>query len=391
VPLVSIIVPLSCGPEPALHCLQAIAEQDDGPSFEVIIVDDASTALAPLLARLGGDVEVLTSPRRIGFAAAVRLGAERARGEILVALRDAAVPAGGWLSGLSAALADPAVGLAASVADGDPATPLLAARAAAVRATDVTVTDWPQVDDDHVIGTLALALAQAGKRPVIVAASSVSGATRAVRHAPGHDCELTIVIPTLDAGSARVRRCLAAIDAATEAAHGIVIVDNGSPPQGFSGPVNAGVRAARTPYVVVMNDDVEPEPGWWQPLRDALDAGAAVAFPLTVDGAMRTDFAAWCFAIGRAAIEEFGHAPGELFDPSLVIWFQDTDLLNALQRAGRPPVLVRDSTIRHGLSQTLASPDGRLGAWVREQIELDKLRFEAKHPGVRLLPQVLSP
>jgi GT2 family glycosyltransferase len=126
-------------------------------------------------------------------------------------------------------------------------------------------------------------------------------------------------------------------------------------------------------------------------LRDALDAGAAVAFPLTVDGAMRTDFAAWCFAIGRAAIEEFGHAPGELFDPSLVIWFQDTDLLNALQRAGRPPVLVRDSTIRHGLSQTLASPDGRLGAWVREQIELDKLRFEAKHPGVRLLPQVLSP
>jgi GT2 family glycosyltransferase len=140
----------------------------------------------------------------------------------------------------------------------------------------------------------------------------------------------------------------------------------------------------------VMNDDVEPEPGWWEPLRAALDAGAPIAFPLTVDGAMRTDFAAWCFAIGRGTIAEVSHAPGELFDPSLVIWFQDTDLLQTLQRAGRPPVLVRESTIRHGLSQTLGSPDPRLSAWVREQVELDKRRFEAKHPGVRLQPQVLA-
>jgi hypothetical protein len=320
----------------------------------------------------------------------MRLGADRARGEIVVALRDGAVPAPGWLSSLSAALADPVVGLAASVADGDPATPLLAARAAAVRAADVPAADWPQVGDEHLIGTLALSLAHAGKRAVTVAASSVRAAPRAVRHAPGQDCELTVVIPTLDACSERVRRSLAAIAAATDAAHQIVIVDNGSPPQGFSGPVNAGVRAARTPYVVVMNDDVEPEPGWWEPLRAALDAGAAVAFPLTVDGAMRTDFAAWCFAMARAAIEEFGHAPGELFDPSLVIWFQDTDLLRTLQRAGRPPVLVRESTIRHGLSETLGNPDPRLGAWVEEQIELDRRRFEAKHPDVRLRPQILS-
>jgi GT2 family glycosyltransferase len=386
----SIVVALSCGPAPALRCLEAIAEQGDDPSFEVIIVDDASVGLAPLLARLDGDVTVVTSTRRVGFGAAMRLGAERARGEVVVALRDAAVPAAGWLSGLSAALADPAVGLAASLLDGNPATALLAARAAAVRAADVRAADWPQVDDEYVLGTLALSLAAAGKRAVTVAASSVSRATHATRHEPGQDCELTIVIPTLDAGSERVRGCLAAIAASTNAAHEIVIVDNGSPPQGFSGPVNAGVRAARTPYVVVMNDDVEPQPGWWEPLRATLDAGAAVAFPLTVDGAMRTDFAAWCFAVDRAAIDEFGHAPGELFDPSLVIWFQDTDLLNTLQRAGRPPVLVRESTIRHGLSETLGSPDLRLGAWVREQIELDKRRFEAKHPDVTLRAQILS-
>jgi GT2 family glycosyltransferase len=259
-----------------------------------------------------------------------------------------------------------------------------------VRAADVRAADWPRVDDEHVIGTLALSLAHAGQRAVTVAASSVRPATRAVRHAPGRDCELTVVIPTLDAGSERMRRCLAAIAAATDTAHQIVIVDNGSPPQGFSGPVNAGVRAARTPYVVVMNDDVEPEPGWWEPLRATLDAGAAIAFPLTVDGAMRTDFAAWCFAIGRDAIEEFGHAPGELFDPSLVIWFQDTDLLHTLRRAGRPPVLVRESTIRHRLSATLGTPDPRLSAWVREQTALDKRRFETKHPDLQLRAQVLS-
>ncbi len=62
------------------------------------------------------------------------------------------MPAAGWLSGLCAALADPAVGMAASVADGDPGTPLLAARAAAVRADEVAPADWPLVADDAVLG-----------------------------------------------------------------------------------------------------------------------------------------------------------------------------------------------------------------------------------------------
>jgi GT2 family glycosyltransferase len=391
VTLVSIVVPLQCGPEPALRCLEGIAAQGERPDFEVIVVDDDAPDLQPLLARLDGDVEVVCSPRRVGLAQALRLGAERARGDVIVALRDAAVPGAGWLAALAAPLGDPGIALTASVIDGDSDTPLLDARAVAVRATDVLATGWPAVADDHLVGTLAIALAQSGRRIVSVASSSVSPATpAAARHDPGTDPELTIVIPTLDAASARVRGCLAAIRRATPAAHEIVIVDNGSPPQGFAGPVNAGVRAARTPYVVIMNDDVEPEPGWWEPLRTTLDAGAPVAFPLTVDGAMRLDFAAWCFAISQDAIAEFGHAPGELFDPSLVIWFQDTDLLQTLRRAGRPPTLVRESTIRHGLSQTLGSPDPRLGAWVRRQVEVDKRRFEAKHPDLHLTAQVLA-
>jgi GT2 family glycosyltransferase len=114
-----------------------------------------------------------------------------------------------------------------------------------------------------------------------------------------------------------------------------------------------------------------------------------VAFPLTVEGPMRDDFAAWCFAIGSDTVEQFSHAPGEFFDPSLVIWYQDTDLLLALRRAGRPPVLVAKSQIRHGLSQTVASEDPALSAWVRVQVAVDRQRFIAKHPDVTLRGHML--
>jgi GT2 family glycosyltransferase len=121
-----------------------------------------------------------------------------------------------------------------------------------------------------------------------------------------------------------------------------------------------------------------------------LDAGAAVAFPHTIDGAMRTDFAAWCFAMTAETVGEFGHSDSDFFDPSLVIWFQDTDLLLALQRAGRPPVHVPQARIRHGLSQTLATEDPQLSAWVREQIQADERCFRAKHAGLQLAPTTLT-
>ncbi len=163
-----------------------------------------------------------------------------------------------------------------------------------------------------------------------------------------------------------------------------MLVDNGSPPQGFSAPVNAGLRAADTAYAVVMNDDVEPLEGWWEPLRAAIDDGAAVVFPETVEGAMRTDFAAWCFALGASTLREMSHAPGEFFDPGLQVWFQDTDLLLRLRAIGRPPRLVRDSRIRHALSATVKSGDPVLRAWIDQTIAADRRAFERKHPTVTL-------
>ena len=209
----------------------------------------------------------------------------------------------------------------------------------ALRAQDLSRGAPGDPPEQLFFGELALSLATLGMRLEQCSDSRIrppGSRTGGARRAPGEKPELTIVIPTLDATCDRVRACLKAVQSNTEIAHEIVIVDNGAPPQGFADPVNAGLRAARTPYVVVMNDDVEPLAGWWAPLRAALDAGAPVAFPLTVEGPMRDDFAAWCFAISADAIGEFGHAPGTFFDPTLVVWYQDTDLLLALRRAGRP-------------------------------------------------------
>jgi GT2 family glycosyltransferase len=387
VPLVSIVVPLAGSPTQALRCFQGIAAQPDTPPFEVIVVDNASHALEGLLGSLGGDVQVARSERRIGLLAAAKLGAERARGEILVLIRDGAAPASGWLEPLVAALADPAVGLAASAtADAREVSPV-AAWAIALRAHDLRVAPDPDTSDDLAIAALSLWIAEQGQRVMRAPASTITppGArTGAGRRAPGEVPELTIVIPTLDAASERVRGRVAALQATTDVAHEIVIVDNGCPPQGFTAPVNAGLRAARTPYVVVMNDDVEPLPGWWAPLRAALDAGAPVVFPYTVDGPMRTDFAAWFFAMTERSVAEFAHGPGEFFDPSLVVWYQDTDLLLRLREAGRPPALVDSSRIGHGLSETVGSEDPELAAWIRRQVAADREQFLRKHPSAPL-------
>jgi GT2 family glycosyltransferase len=394
-PKVSIIVPLAGAPAQALRCFEGIAVQPDDPAHEIIVVDDASVGLDPLLSQLAGDVEVLRNERRLGFARSARRGVEHARGEIIVFIRDAAAPAPGWLASLAAALDNPAVGLAASVTAGpspDAGSPV-AAWSFAVRAADLRAIEIVDIPGQLVAGAISLSLAGRGLRVVTAPASIISspGArTGGARRPAGEQPELTVVIPTLDATSDRVRACIAAVQATTDVAHEIVIIDNGCPPQGFASPVNAGVRAARTPYVVVMNDDVEPLPGWWPPLRAALDAGAAVSFPLTIDGPMRFDFAAWCFAVTREAVDEFSHAAGEFFDPSLVLWYQDTDLLHRLRQAGRPPVHVEDSRIRHGLSESVGSEDPELNAWIRVQVAADRERFLGKHPDVAMNGHALA-
>jgi GT2 family glycosyltransferase len=395
---VSVIAHLEGGVERTRRCLEALAALDHDPAFEAILIDDASADLGALLAGLDGDVTVRRNERREGFVAAAIQGAEVAAADVLVLLRGPALLAPDALGPLLSALDDPGCAAAAAVEVDAP-------RRTAGERLSAPRTDVP---GSHPTATHALALRRADAECLRGAAGAApglelaaicvelagrgrvasvpgslarpAGTAAAARSTPGERAELTVVIPTLDAAAPRVRDCLAALAANTRAPHQVVIVDNGSPPQGFTAPVNAGLRALDTPYAVVMNDDVEVLEGWWEPLRTALDEGAAVAFPQTIEGAMREDFAAWCFGLGAATIAELSHAPGEFFDPAFSVWFQDTDLLLRLRAIGRPPQLVRDSHIRHALSATVRTEDPALRAWIERTIAADKDAFRRKHP-----------
>jgi len=391
-PVISVIVPLPPSPSAALGALEALAGLPVDPAHEVLLVVDAGGALDDLLARVGGDVEVVRVDRRGGFGAAIAAGVVHASAPYVAIVRDSAHVTPGWLAALHAALDhDPGVTVATSVCHDDAATRPVAALALGCRRDALTIavgTGALEAPDDLVVPAICTALAGEGRvirvpGAVVRRAGARSAAARGAWKY-GAAPELTIVIPTLDAAGDRVRACIRAIQANTDAPHEIVVVDNGSPPQGFSAPVNAGLRAGRGTYLVVCNDDVEVLPGWWPPLRARLDDGsppAEVVFPLTVDGAMREDFAAWCFALRRGTLDRFSVAPGEFFDPQLKVWFQDTDLLVRLREAGVPPVLVREAHIRHGLSETVGTADPSLRAWIDAQIQRDKATFESRHGG----------
>jgi glycosyltransferase involved in cell wall biosynthesis len=327
----------------------------------VVVVDDGAHGCDELFESLGGDVEIVCAPERSGPAAALALGLERSRADHVVLLRGTPVLGPGWLAPLQRALADQRVAGAASATAGAPEWPAAATQALAIRRRDLeAIGGIPAAPDGLELAALVAALGRRGE------VATVAG---------------SVVLPAgeRDATSERVRIALRAIDATVKVPHEVILVDNGAAPQGFTAPVNAGLRATRGAYVVVMNDDVEPLPGWWDKLRERLDLGESVAYPLTVNGANRTDFAAWCFAMPRQTLEDYAVAPGEFFDPELVVWYQDTDLLQRLRDDGRPPSCVTGAYIKHSHSQTVRSKNPELRAWVKAQVAADEVAFLGKH------------
>ena len=385
----TLVVYLADNPGAAASCLGSVDALSPTPEHTTIVVDDATVGLESLLDDLPDGTALVHNDSREGLVSCAKQAAAEAKSEIIVLLKGDAELDSAALGPLVTALDDPEVAAAAASLPLQPDSHPVCTHALALRRGDVLDLQAVGTQPGSDLAAICMELASPGRK-VITVPGGVARTARpresSARAALGAAPEVTVVIPTLDAASARVRQCVTAVQTRTDVPHQIVLVDNGAPPQGFTAPVNAGLRAVETPYAVVMNDDVEPQSGWWSPLRDAIDNGASVVFPLTEGSWFRTDFSAWCFALSRATMDQMSHAPGEFFDPAFRVWYQDTDLLTRLRVIDRPPQLVRESRVRHGLSKTVESDNLELRAWVDNAIEEDRKAFELKHPALRVNP-----
>lgn len=106
--------------------------------------------------------------------------------------------------------------------------------------------------------------------------------------------KITIIIPNYN-GLHFMEPCFAALERQTCKDYEILVVDNGSTdgsPEwlkeheipsiflpdntGFSGAVNTGIRAAKTEYVILLNNDTEPEPDYAAELLKAIEASPRI-------------------------------------------------------------------------------------------------------------------
>ena len=102
--------------------------------------------------------------------------------------------------------------------------------------------------------------------------------------------KVTIIIPNYN-GLKFMDPCFRALDSQRSDEHQILVVDNGSTDgsvewlkerqiptvfldtnTGFSGAVNAGIRAADTPYVILLNNDTEPDSLYVEEMLRAIEA-----------------------------------------------------------------------------------------------------------------------
>ena len=143
-----------------------------------------------------------------------------------------------------------------------------------------------------------------------------------------------------------IENCMRALEKETSTSYHICIVDNGSTdgsrewiekycPEvqlislgkntGFCGAVNAGIKASRTPYVILLNNDTEVEYGFVQALEEALEQekkSFSVSARMVdlyekeqLDGAGDLYCAlGWAFALGKGkAVKDNYTKPQEIF------------------------------------------------------------------------------
>lgn len=155
----------------------------------------------------------------------------------------------------------------------------------------------------------------------------------------------TVIIPNYN-GIKFIENCMKSLEKETSTSYHICVVDNGSEdgsrewvenncPQvqvislgkntGFCGAVNAGIVAAKTPYVILLNNDTEVEYGFVKALESALEKeknSFSVSAKMVdlynkevLDGAGDLYCAlGWAFALGKGkSVKEKYTKAGEIF------------------------------------------------------------------------------
>ncbi len=109
----SIIIPVYNHFPETLACLESIARHTTVPTFEVIVVDDASTDETRSLLEGRPNLIYLRNEENLGFIGSCNRGAAAARGDFLVFLNNDTVVTEGWLAALARTFRDfPDTGLA---------------------------------------------------------------------------------------------------------------------------------------------------------------------------------------------------------------------------------------------------------------------------------------
>jgi len=260
------------------------------------------------------------------------------------------------------------------------------------------------------------------ERPVIQAAGAPAAARAAAERAPdpedaarpgAHDREaapvVTVVIPAFNKWDELTKPLLTHLDALVEfpQQREIIVVDDGStdatrhiemlygglvrvlhkPNGGFCSAVNYGVRHARGEYVVVLNNDTQPEPGWLDALVDELKHSDCLvgSLILNMDGSVQAAGLeqwpdgtwrnrewigqAWtgsrherdadavmgaCFAMRRGTFLRLGGLDESYGSGGCC----DVDLAMRARKEGLPVRLRLDSRVRHAEGSTRFHMDG---------------------------------
>jgi GT2 family glycosyltransferase len=222
---------------------------------------------------------------------------------------------------------------------------------------------------------------------------------------------VTVVIPSWN-GRKLLEPCLRALQAQTLGPLEVTVVDNGSADgtvdwlraehprvrvvifpdnRGFAAAVNAGIAAAETEYVALLNNDTEPAPAWLASLVSALDRRLDCTFaaskmvrldaPDTIDSAgdqftlhglgykrgegfpARTEYLVeeevTSACAGAALYRRTAFADVGDFDERFFAYFEDVDWSLRARLRGHRCVYVPSAVVRHAVGATSA----RMSVW----------------------------